>query len=147
MNDKKTTLRQNVTGSDRQWYIVDAKDKTLGKLAVTVAEVLRGRHRVDFTPHVDGGDFVVVINADQVKVTGAKEEDKKYYRHSGKIGHLKEQSLSEVREKNPTRIIESAVSGMLAKNKHRKEQLRRLMLVVGDKNPHEAQKPITLEVK
>lgn len=147
MNDKKTTLRQNVTGIDRSWYIVDAKDKTLGKLAVTVAEVLRGRHRVDFTPHVDGGDFVVVINADLVKVTGRKEEDKKYYRHSGRLGNLKEQSLSEVREKHPTRIIESAVSGMLAKNKHRKDQLRRLMLVVGDKNPHEAQKPITLEVK
>lgn len=147
MNDKKTTLRQNIAGSDRNWFVIDAEGKTLGKLAVTAAEVLRGRHRVDFTPHVDGGDFVVVINADKVKVSGNKEEGKKYYSHSGFIGNLKEQSLATVREKHPTRIIESAVNGMLAKNKHRKHQMRRLFLVAGSENPHEAQKPTPLEVK
>ena len=144
---QKTTLRQNVLNQDRTWYVVDAADKTLGKLSVAIADVLRGKRRVDYTPHVDGGDYVVVLNAEKVRVTGNKEEDKKYYRHSGVIGNLKEQSLAEVREKAPHRILESAVSGMLAKNKHRKHQMRRLKLVIGAENPHEAQKTETLEIK
>lgn len=144
---QKTTLRQNIGNQDRTWYVVDAKDQTLGKLSVLIADKLRGKRRVDFTPHVDGGDYVVVLNAEKVRVTGNKEEDKKYYRHSRYIGNLKEQSLKEVREKAPHRILEHAVSGMLAKNKHRKHQMRRLKLVIGDKNPHEAQKTEILEVK
>lgn len=139
---KKTTLRQNVTNADRAWFVVDAEGKTLGQLSVAITNTLRGKNRVDFTPHVDGGDYVVVLNADKIGVTGNKEQDKKYYNHSGYIGNLKTQSLSEVREKNPFRIIEDAVSGMLPKTRHRKEQMKRLRLVrSGEENPYVAQKP------
>lgn len=142
----KTTLRQNVQNTDRQWWIVDAEGKTLGQLAVAIADTLRGKRRVDYTPHVDGGDYVVVLNADKVVVTGNKEEDKKYYRHSGYIGHLKTQSLGVVREKSPKRILEDAVSGMLPKTRLRAGQMKRLLLVVGSKNPHEAQQAKPLEI-
>jgi large subunit ribosomal protein L13 len=142
----KTTLRQNVQNTDRQWWIVDAEGKTLGQLAVVIADTLRGKRRVDYTPHVDGGDYVVVLNADKVAVTGNKEEDKKYYRHSGYIGHLKTQSLEVVREKSPKRILEDAVSGMLPKTRLRAGQMKRLLLVVGSKNPHEAQQAKPLEL-
>ena len=143
---KKTTLRQNVTNTDRKWFVVDAADKPLGQLAVRIAETLRGKRRVDLTPHVDGGDYVVVTNAAKIKVSGNKEEDKKYYRHSGYLGNLKSRTVKETRKKNPTFILENAVSGMLAKNRHRKNQLRRLFLMADDKNPHEAQKPEVLEL-
>lgn len=142
----KTTLRQNVQNTDRQWWIVDAEGKTLGQLAVAIADTLRGKRRVDYTPHVDGGDYVVVLNADKVAVTGNKEEDKKYYRHSGYIGHLKTQSLGVVREKSPKRILEDAVSGMLPKTRLRAGQMKRLLLVLGSKNPHEAQQAKPLEL-
>lgn len=142
----KTTLRQNVQNTDRQWWIVDAEGKTLGELSVVIADTLRGKRRVDYTPHVDGGDYVVVLNADKVAVTGNKEEDKKYYRHSGYIGHLKTQSLEVVREKSPKRILEDAVGGMLPKTRLRAGQMKRLLLVVGDKNPHAAQQAKPLEI-
>jgi large subunit ribosomal protein L13 len=101
---------------------------------------------VDYTPHVDGGDYVVVLNADKVAVTGNKEEDKKYYRHSGYIGHLKTQSLGVVREKSPKRILEDAVGGMLPKTRLRAGQMKRLLLVVGSENPHAAQQAKPLEI-
>lgn len=135
----KTSLRQNVRNMDRKWYVIDAADKPLGKIAVEVANNLRGKNHVDFTPHVDGGNYVVVLNSEKVKVSGNKEEQKKYYRHSGYLGNLKTKILKEVREKKPDFIIKNAVSGMLSKTRHRKEQLRRLFVVVGDTNPHEAQ--------
>lgn len=141
----KTSLRQNVQNTDRQWWVVDAEGKTLGQLAVAIADALRGRRRVDFTPHVDGGDYVVVLNSEKVAVTGKKEEDKKYYRHSGVLGNLKTQSLSEVREKDPKRILKDAVSGMLPKTRQRAAQMKRLMLVLGSENPHAAQQPKPLE--
>lgn len=141
----KTSLRQNVQNTDRQWWVVDAEGKTLGELSVVIADTLRGRRRVDFTPHVDGGDYVVVLNADKVAVTGNKEEDKKYYRHSGVLGNLKTQSLAEVREKDPKRILEDSVGGMLPKTRHRKPQLKRLLLVLGNENPHAAQQCKPLE--
>ena len=142
----KTTLRQNVKNTDRKWFIVDAKDKTLGDLAVVIANTLRGKNKVTFTPHVDGGDYVVVLNTEKIRVTGNKEEDKKYYRHSGVLGNLKTESLKVVREKNPARILQSAVSGMLPKNRLRAPQMKRLILVIGDKNPHEAQKAEILNI-
>lgn len=141
---KKTTLRQNVTNADRSWFVIDAEGQPLGKIAVAVANVLRGKHRVDYTPHVDGGDYVAVINAEKVAVSGNKETQKMYYDHSGYMGSLKSQTLAEIRAKNPTRIIEDAVGGMLPKNRLRTEQLRRLKLVVGSENPHTAQNPVTL---
>lgn len=143
---KKTTLRQNVKNTDRKWFLVDATDKILGDLAVVIANKLRGKDKVTFTPHVDGGDYVVVLNVEKVAVTGNKEEDKKYYRHSGYLGHLKTETLKEVRQKNPAKILREAVSGMLPKNRLRASQLKRLILVVGDKNPHEAQKPEILNI-
>lgn len=138
---KKTSLRQNVTNAHRKWFVIDAEGKTLGSLAVKIASTLRGKNRPDFTPHVDGGDYVVVLNADKVAVSGNKEEHKLYYRHSGYIGHLKVASLAEVRKKQPGRILQEAVSGMLPKTKLRKEQMKRLLLVMGNENPHAAQKP------
>ncbi len=141
----KTTLRQNVQNTDRQWWIVDAEGKTLGQMAVAIADTLRGKRRVDFTPHVDGGDYVIVLNAEKIAVTGKKEEDKKYYRHSGVLGNLKTQSLSEVREKTPKRILEDAVGGMLPKTRLRAGQMKRLLLVIGNENPYIAQQAKPLE--
>jgi large subunit ribosomal protein L13 len=143
---KKTTLRQNVTNADRKWFVIDASGKTLGEIATGCANVLRGKNRVDYTPHVDGGDFLVILNVEKVRVTGNKETDKNYYRHSGYLGNLKTESLATVREKNPTRILEQAIKGMLPKNKLRKHQMRRLFLIVGEENPHEAQKPEILSL-
>lgn len=141
---KKTSLRQNVTNADRSWYVIDAAGQPLGKLAVLIANVLRGKNRADYTPHVDGGDFVVVLNAEKVAVSGNKETQKMYYDHSGYMGSLKSQTLAEIREKNPTRIIQDAVAGMLPKNKLQTMQLKRLKLVQGSENPHGAQNPVTL---
>ncbi len=138
---KKTTLRQNVNNAQREWYVVDAAGKTLGELAVKAANALRGKHRVDYTPHVDGGDYVVVLNADKIAVSGLKEDQKMYYRHSGYLGNLKTASLKEVRAKDPKRILTEAISGMIPKNKLRPHQMRRLTLVVGEENPHAAQQP------
>lgn len=143
---KKTSLRQNVTNSDRKWYVINAIDKPLGKVAVEVAKTLRGKNRVDVTPHVDGGGYVVILNSEKVKVSGKKEEQKKYYRHSGYLGHLKEKTLKEMRAQKPEFILKNAVSGMLSKNKHRDAQLRRLFIVVGETNPHEAQSPELLNL-
>ena len=102
---KKTTLRQNVSNADRQWFTIDADGKTLGQLATLVADNLRGKNRPDYTPHVDGGSYVVITNVEKVRVTGNKEEDKKYYRHSGYIGNLKTASLKEVRAKDPWSLV------------------------------------------
>jgi large subunit ribosomal protein L13 len=143
---KKTPLRQNVSHSDRTWFVVDANEKYLGHLATRIAETLRGKRRIDFTPHVDGGDYVVVLNAEKIQLSGKKESDKKYHRHSRYLGNLKSQTVSEVREKNPIKILEKAISGMLPRTKHRKNQMKRLFLVVGDQNPHTAQNPIPLPI-
>ncbi len=144
---KKTPLRQNVQNVDRTWFVVDAADKPLGKIAVLVADTLRGKTRVDFTPHVDGGDYVVVLNSEKIGASEKKAEQKEYHRYSGYLGHVKTQTLAEVREKNPTMILKTAVSGMLPKNKHRKGQLGRLFLIVGGENPHTAQNPKVLTIK
>ena len=138
---KKTTLRQNVKSTDRTWFVVDAEGKNLGILATKIANVIRGKNRVDFTPHVDGGDYVVVLNAEKINLSGNKESDKKYYRHSRYLGNLKTETVSEVRTKKPTKILADALSGMLPKTRHRKDQLKRLFLVVGNENPHQAQNP------
>lgn len=142
----KTPLRQNVTSSDRKWWVVDASQYTIGQLSVVIANTLRGKNRADYTPHVDGGDYVVVLNAEKVRVTGNKETDKKYYRHSGVLGKLKVRSLEEMRTKNPSKILEKSVSGMLPKTRLRAPQLTRLRLIMGSENPYTAQKPETLNV-
>ena len=125
----------------RDWVIFDASDKILGRFATKIADKLRGKDKPTFTPHVDGGDFVVVINADKVKVTGNKAEQKKYYKHSLYPGGLKEKSYKEVLESTPERIIENAVKGMLPKNKLGKSIIKKLKVYSGSEHPHESQNP------
>ena len=125
----------------RDWVVFDASGKVLGRFATKIADKLRGKDKPTFTPHVDGGDFVVVINADKVKVTGNKAEQKKYYKHSLYPGGLKEKSYKEVLESTPERIIENAVKGMLPKNKLGKSIIKKLKVYSGSEHPHESQNP------
>ena len=125
----------------RDWVVFDASDKVLGRFATKIADKLRGKDKPTYTPHVDGGDFVVVINADKVKVTGNKAEQKKYYQHSLYPGGLKEKSYKELLESNPERIIENAVKGMLPKNKLGKSIIKKLKIYSGSNHPHESQNP------
>lgn len=130
----------------RNWYVVDAEGKTLGRLATTVAATLRGKHKPTFTPHIDTGDFVVVINAEKIKVTGNKETQKFYYRHSNYPGGLKTTSLKDMRQRFPDRIIENAVKGMLPTSNLGRQQLKKLKIYAGASHPHEAQNPKPLEL-
>ena len=125
----------------RDWVVFDASDKVLGRCATKIADKLRGKDKPTYTPHVDGGDFVVVINADKVKVTGNKAEQKKYYKHSLYPGGLKEKSYKELLESSPERIIENAVKGMLPKNKLGKSIIKKLKIYSGSNHPHESQNP------
>jgi len=130
----------------RKWYVVDAKGKTLGRLASEIAKILRGKHKPQYTPHVDTGDFVIVINAAQVELTGKKWTDKIYYRHSGYPGGLKQFTASELRAKHPERLIEYAVKGMLPKGSLGRRQLKKLKVYAGADHPHAAQQPEVLEL-
>lgn len=132
---------------ERKWYIVDAKGKTLGRLASEVAKVLRGKHKPEFTPHIDTGDFVIVINASQVELTGQKLTNKFYYRHSGYPSGLKQISAKDLREKRPERMIELAVKGMLPKGSLGRKQFKKLKVYAGSEHPHAAQQPIELQVE
>ncbi len=130
---------------ERKWYLVDAEGKILGRLATRVANILRGKHKPEYTPNVDTGDFVVVINADKVKVSGKKETDKIYYHHTGYPGGLKSASFNELMEKDPRLAVEKAVKGMLQHNTLGDTQFTKLKVYAGAEHPHEAQKPIKLE--
>jgi len=130
----------------REWYVVDATGIPLGRLATRIATILRGKHKPEYTPHIDNGDFVICINADKVLLTGKKEEQKKYYRHSGYLGGLKVIPFRMMKEKKPEEIIYHAVRGMLPKNKLGRKMIKKLKVYVGDKHPHEAQKPKVLEI-
>jgi len=132
---------------EKTWYIVDAKGQTLGRLATEIAVVLRGKNKPMFVPYMDTGDFVVVINAKYIKVTGNKLEDKKYYRHSGHNSGLKVTPLKKMLETKPTDVIKKAVSGMLPKNKMRAVYLEKLKIFAGPEHSHEAQKPQPLTFK
>jgi large subunit ribosomal protein L13 len=125
----------------RKWYVVDAQGAILGKLAVKVATYIRGKNKPVFTPHVDTGDFVIVINADRVRLTGKKLTNKVYYHHSGYIGGIKAQTAKEMLEKNPERLIEKAVWGMLPKNRLGKAMIKKLKVYRGAEHPHKAQTP------
>lgn len=125
----------------RDWVVFDASNKVLGRFATKIADKLRGKDKPTFTPHVDGGDFVVVINAEKLKVTGNKSEQKKYFKHSLYPGGLKEKSYAEVLENNPERIVENAVKGMLPKNKLGKSMIKKLKVYRGSEHPHESQNP------
>lgn len=126
------------------WYLVDAKDQTLGRLASNLATILQGKHKAGYAPHLDGGDIVVVINADLVKVTGNKLEDKKYYHHSGYPGGIKEATLAEKMAKDSTWVIKHAVGGMLPKNRLTDNRLSRLKIYAGNDHPHAGQTPVHL---
>lgn len=126
---------------DRQWVLIDAKDMVLGKLAVKAASILRGKTKPEFTPHADVGDFVVVINADKVLLTGDKVEQKTYYHHSGYMGGIKSATVREVLKKKPEEVIKHAVKGMLPKNSLGRAMFRKLKVYAGENHPHEAQKP------
>ena len=132
---------------ERKWYLIDAEGKTLGRLATVVANILRGKIKPQYTPHIDTGDFVIVINADKIQVTGNKETDKKYYRHSGYPGGLKVTSFKELMGKNPVAAIEKAVKGMLPHNTLGQEQFNKLKVYAGSEHPHEAQKPTVYEME
>ncbi len=134
---------QDVT---KAWHLVDAKDKVLGRLATQLAMRLRGKHKPIFTPHADTGDFIVVINADKVIMTGKKWENKNYYRHTGYTGGLKSLPAKKLREKKPEDIIRLAVKGMLPKNSLGRRQLKKLKIYAGPDHPHEAQQPQELEI-
>ncbi len=130
----------------RDWYLVDATGKTLGRLASEIAKILMGKNKPTYTPHVDSGDFVVVVNAEKVFTTGRKLEQKKYYRHTGYFGHLKETTLKEMLEKKPEEVIRLAVRGMLPKNKLRDRRMKRLKVYAGPEHPHSSQKPKPIEL-
>ena len=131
----------------RKWYVIDAEGKTPGRLAVTVADILRGKNKAEYTPNVDTGDFVIVINAEKIHVSGKKMTDKKYYSHTGYPGGLKVATLRELMEKNPCLAIEKAVKGMLPHNTLGQEQFTKLKVYAGPAHPHAAQVPVVYEGK
>ena len=128
------------------WFVVDATDKTLGRLAAEIAHRLRGKHKAEYTPHVDTGDYIVVVNAEKVRVTGAKGTDKMYHRHTGYPGGLKSMSFEKLIDKAPERVIESAVKGMLPRNPLGRAMFRKLKVYAGDAHPHAAQQPQPLQI-
>ncbi len=138
------TYQQKTAETEHRWYVVDAAGERLGTLAVRIARALSGKHKPTWTPHVDDGDHVIVINAEKIELGGKKWTQKLYYRHSNYPGGLKVQSAREIAEKHPERLIEKAVRGMLATNRMRDAQLRRLSVYAGTSHPHEAQKPAPL---
>lgn len=138
------TVLPKVNEIDRQWYVVDAEDQVLGRLASRVATILMGKDKPIYTNFLDTGDFVIVVNADKVRLTGAKLDDKMYYRHSGYPGGLKEINARGLLEKRPEQVLEFAVKGMLPKTKLGKGMLKRLKVYTGEEHPHQAQQPRTL---
>lgn len=131
----------------RDWYVIDASDKVLGRLATEIARRLRGKHKAEYTPHVDTGDYIIVTNAEKVTVTGRKFKEKMYYHHSGFPGGIKSTSFDKLQKQNPVRIIELAVKGMLPKNPLGREMYRKLKVYAGNEHPHTAQQPKQLEIE
>ncbi len=140
----KTLVSQALKNPDRKWYVVDAAGQNLGRLATGIARVVAGRNRVDYTPHIDNGAYVVIINAEKITVTGSKEAAKLYRTHSQYMGGLKETPLGKMREKNPTKILRHAIEGMLPRTRSRTDMSKRIKLVVGASHEFDAQKPETL---
>ena len=143
----RQTTMANAATIERKWYVVDATDLTLGRLASEVASVLRGKHKPTFTPHVDTGDYVIVINADKVVMTGKKLDTVKYYHHSGWLGGLKVKTARQFKETNPTGFVEAAVKGMLPHNTLGRKQGMKLFVYAGSEHPHAAQQPVELKIK
>jgi len=131
---------------EKKWYVVDAQDKILGRLATEIAFRLRGKHKPTFSPFIDNGDFIIVTNADKIQLSGKKWDDKKYYHHTGYMGGIKETTAKELLEKHPTDLVTKAVKGMLPKNKLGRAQLKKLKVYAGTEHPHQAQQPEKLEI-
>lgn len=131
---------------DREWFVVDATGKTLGRLATQLADAIRGKRKPEYTPHCDVGDFVIVVNAEKISVTGKKLQEKLYHRHSGYPGGLRTRTLEQMLERRPEEVIRLAVKGMLPRNRLARQQLRKLKIYAGPEHPHVAQKPQQLEV-
>ena len=140
------TVSANKATANKEWVLIDAKDETLGRLAAKTAYILRGKHKTNFTPHVDCGDNVIVINAEKVKMTGRKMSDRQIYRHTGYPGGQRIQSPAEMLAKKPTSVIEHAVKGMLPKNRLGSQLFRNLFVYAGESHPHEAQQPKTVKL-
>jgi len=143
----RTAYMAKASEIERKWYVVDAEGKTLGRLASEVASILRGKHKPTFTPHVDTGDHVILINADKIELTGKKLSDKIYYRHSGFAGGLKTRTAGEMRAKYPTKMLELAIKGMLPKGSLGRQMGKKLHVYAGSEHPHEAQKPEVYELR
>ncbi len=143
---KKSTISAKPAEVKRQWFVIDAEGKTLGNLATETARRLRGKHKPIYTPHVDTGDYIVIINAEKVEVTGNKAKNKMYHHHTGFIGNLKSINFENLQARQPERIIEMAVKGMLPKTPLGRDMFRKLRVVAGPKHDHAAQQPIPLEI-
>jgi large subunit ribosomal protein L13 len=141
------TFVANSATAERNWYVVDATGKTLGRLATQIADALRGKRKPEYTPHVDTGDFVIVVNAEKISVTGQKRTEKLYHRHSGYPGGLRTRTLNDMLERRPEEVIRLAVKGMLPRNRLARKQLTKLKIYAGPEHPHIAQKPQPLEIK
>jgi len=141
-----TTVSAKPAEVKRDWFVVDAEGKTLGRLASEVASRLRGKHKPTYTPHVDTGDYIVIVNAEKIRVSGNKAKDKMYYRHTGYVGNLKSMSFEKMIDHKPERVIELAVKGMLPKNPLGREMYRKLKVYAGSEHNHHAQQPIALEI-
>ncbi len=143
----RQTFMANEANIDRKWYVVDAEGQTLGRLSSEIASILRGKHKVIYTPHVDTGDNVIIINAEKIYLSGNKEQDKIYYRHSNHPGGLKSVSAGELKEKNPVRLLETSIKGMLPKSKLGEKQGKKLFVYAGAEHPHAAQQPENYELR
>jgi len=143
---QKTFTPKAPTSDERKWYVVDAEGKTLGRIATEIAVVLRGKNKPSFTPHLDMGDNVIIINAEKVRLSGNKEDQKEYIHHTGYIGHLRRKPFKTVQEKNPTRILREAVEGMIPRNRLKKFVVRKLHIYAGAEHPHAGQNPTILNI-
>ena len=143
----KSTFMQSKETVNRKWYVIDAKDIPLGRVASKAAVILRGKHKVTYTPHVDCGDYVIIVNADKVALTGNKLEDKIYYDHSRYVGGLRERTAKEMKEKYPEEMLERAIKGMLPKGRLGRQMYKKLFVYAGSEHKHMAQKPVELKVK
>ena len=143
----KNSFMQKKETVERNWYVIDATDVSLGRLATRVADVLRGKHKPTYTPHIDCGDFVIVVNASKVNLTGNKLEDKMYYDHSGYTGGLRERTAKEMRENYSVEMIERAVKGMVPHTRLGRQVVKKLFVYEGSEHPHAAQKPVEMKVK
>lgn len=143
----RQTFMANESNIERKWYVIDAEDKTLGRLSSEVATILRGKNKATYTPHVDTGDYVIIINASKIHFTGNKEQDKMYYRHSNHPGGIKSISAGELKAKNPERLLENSIKGMLPSTRLGEKQGKKLVVYGGAEHPHAAQQPENYELR